>query len=242
VTRATRILIVDGDHRSRTLVSRVLERVGYATHGVATGEEALAVAKEQRPALVVLEVLLQGVSGYEVCRELKDEFGKALPIVFVSETRTEPGDRVAGLLVGGDDYLVKPFDPNELLARVRRLLPAPLANGPTARKLTRRELDVLSLLAEGLNQLEIAENLVISPKTVGKHIEHILAKLGVHNRTQAVALAVRDELIQNHRPSPPDVTASVFVREGGAVGLGTGAEINPFADSISFAPSAGRPS
>lgn len=216
MTTAARILIVDGDHRSRGLMSRVLKRVGYIICEAETGDEALAAAKRERPALVVLETLLPGVSGYEVCRELKDEFGEALPIVFVSGTRTESSDRVAGLLVGGDDYLVKPFDPNELLARVRRLLPARLAGGETTRKLTRRELDVLSLLVEGLSQPGIAEKLFISPKTVGKHIEHILAKLGVHSRAQAVALAVRDELIENYRPSPPDVMASVFVREGRA--------------------------
>jgi two-component system, NarL family, nitrate/nitrite response regulator NarL len=211
MTSAARILIVDGDRHSRTLISRVLKRVGYSTYEAETGEEALAAAKRERPALVVLEALLPGVSGYEVCRELKDEFGETLPIVFVSGTRTEPGDRVAGLLVGGDDYLVKPFDPNELLARVRRLLPPRLPGGETPRRLTRRELDVLSLLVEGLSQPEIAERLFISPKTVGKHIEHILSKLGVHNRAQAVARAVRDELIENHRPAP-DVTASSLVR------------------------------
>ncbi len=213
MTTAARILIVDGDRLSRGLMSRVLKRVGYITYEAETGEEALAAAKRERPALVVLELLLPGVSGFEVCRELKDEFGEALPIVFVSGTRTESSDRVAGLLVGGDDYLVKPFDPNELLARVRRLLPPPLAGGGKARQLTRRELDVLSLLVEGLSQPEMAEKLFISPKTVGKHIEHILAKLEVHNRAQAVALAVRDELIESHRRAP-DVTASVFVREG----------------------------
>jgi two-component system, NarL family, nitrate/nitrite response regulator NarL len=211
MTTAALILIVDGDRQSRTLISRVLKRVGYSTYEAETGEEALAAAKRERPALVVLEALLPGVSGYEVCRELKDEFGETLPIVFVSGNRTEPGDRVAGFLVGGDDYLVKPFDPNELLARVRRLLPPRLAAGERPRRLTRRELDVLSLLVEGLSQPEIAERLFISPKTVGKHIEHILSKLGVHNRAQAVALAVRDELIENHRPAP-DVTASSLVR------------------------------
>ena len=216
MTAAARILIVDNDRHSAMLISRVLERAGYTAHEAETGEEALAAAKRGRPALVVVEVLLPGVSGYEVCRELKDEFGEALPIVFVSGTRTESDDRVAGLLVGANDYLVKPFDPNELLARVRRLLSASRADGRTAHKLTRRELDVLSLLLEGLSQPEMAERLFISPKTVGKHIEHILAKLGVHSRAQAVALAVRDELIENHRPSSPDVTASVFVREGRA--------------------------
>jgi two-component system nitrate/nitrite response regulator NarL len=191
---APRILIADND------------RAGYTTYLAKTGEEVLAAAKRERPALVIVEPLLPGVSGYEVCRELKDEFGETLPIIFVSRNRTEPGDRVAGLLVGGDDYLVKPLDPNELLARVRRLLPAALAGERTARGLTRRELDVLSLLVDGLSQPEIAAKLFVTPKTVGKHIEHILAKLGVHSRAQAVAVAVRDELIETHRRAP-DVEA-----------------------------------
>jgi two-component system nitrate/nitrite response regulator NarL len=195
MTTAPQILIVDDDRHSRTLISRVLRRAGYSAYGAETGEQALATAKRERPALVIVEALLPGVSGYEVCRELKDEFGEAMPIIFVSGSRTEPGDRVAGLLVGGDDYLVKPFDPDELLARVRRLLPAPLSDGRNAHELTTRELDVLSLLVDGLSQSEIAEKLFISPKTVGKHIEHILAKLGVHSRAQAVALAVRSGLI-----------------------------------------------
>lgn len=205
MTTAAQILIVDDDRHSRTLISRALSRAGYSTYEAETGEEGLAAAKRARPALVIIEALLPGMSGYEVCRELKDQFGDALPIVFVSGNRTEPGDRVAGLLLGGDDYVVKPFDPNELLARVRRLLPAPL-NGREAHELTRRELHVLSLLVDGLTQSEIAERLFISPKTVGKHIEHILAKLGVHSRAQAVAFAVRNGLIEAHRPAP-DVEA-----------------------------------
>jgi DNA-binding NarL/FixJ family response regulator len=211
MTTAAQILIVDDDRQSRTLMSRVLSRAGYSTYETEAGEEALAAAKRARPALVIVEALLPGMSGYEVCRELKDEFGEALPIVFVSGNRTEPGDRVAGLLLGGDDYVVKPFDPDELLARVRRLLPAPLNDGRRADKLTTRELHVLSLLVDGLTQSEIAEKLFISPKTVGKHIEHILAKLGVHSRAQAVALAVRNGTIEAHRPAP-DVEAHSLAR------------------------------
>ena len=206
MTTAPRILIADNDRQSRMLISHALNRAGYTTYLAKTGEEVLAAAKRERPALVIVEPLLPGVSGYEVCRELKDEFGETLPIIFVSRNRTEPGDRVAGLLVGGNDYLVKPLDPNELLARVRRLLPAALAGERTARGLTRRELDVLSLLVDGLSQPEIAAKLFVTPKTVGKHIEHILAKLGVHSRAQAVAVAVRDELIETHSRAP-DVEA-----------------------------------
>jgi two-component system, NarL family, nitrate/nitrite response regulator NarL len=206
MTTVPRILIADNDHQSRMLISGALNRAGYTTYVADTGEEALAAAKSDRPALVIIEALLPGVPGYEVCRELKDEFGETLPIIFVSGNRTEPGDRVAGLLVGGNDYLVKPLDPTELLARVRRLLSAGAARERTVPNLTRRELDVLSLLVEGLSQPEIAERLFISPKTVGKHIEHILAKLGVHSRAQAVAVAVRDDLIETHRWAP-DVEA-----------------------------------
>ena len=202
---------MDDDRDSRALISRVLRRAGYSTYEAEAGEEALTAAKRARPALVIVEALLPGMSGYEVCRELKDEFGEALPIVFVSGNRTEPGDRVAGLLLGGDDYVVKPFDPDELLARVRRLLPAPLNDERRAHKLTTRELHVLSLLVDGLTQSEIAEKLFISPKTVGKHIEHILAKLGVHSRAQAVALAVRNGTIEAHRRAP-DVEAHSLVR------------------------------
>ena len=206
MTTAPRILIADNDRQSHTLISRVLNRAGYTTFVAETGEEALAAAKRERPALVIVEPLLPGVPGSEVCRELKDEFGETLPIIFVSRNRTEPGDRVAGLLVGGNDYLVKPFDPNELVARVRRLLSAAHAGERTARELTRRELDVLSLLVEGLSQPEIAAKLFVTPKTVGKHIEHILAKLAVHSRAQAIAVAVRDDLIETHRQAP-DVEA-----------------------------------
>ena len=211
MTSAALILIADHDRHSRALMSSALERFGYTIVEAENGAEALAVAKRKRPALVVVEALLRGVSGYEVCHELKREFGAALPIVFVSANRTEPGDRVAGLLIGADDYLVKPVDPEELLARVRRLLPASLGDGRTANELTQRELEVLSLLVAGLTQPEIAEKLFISPRTVGKHFEHILSKLGVHNRAQAVAVAVRDEVLQVDTGAP-EVEASSLVQ------------------------------
>ena len=81
------------------------------------GEEALAAAVVERPAAVVLEVDLPDVDGFEVCRELRDRFGDRLPIVLVSGTRVSSHDRVAGLLIGADDYLVKPVDADELLVR-----------------------------------------------------------------------------------------------------------------------------
>ena len=116
------ILIADNDTRSREAVTELLRRAGYEATEAATGDEALRVALAERPVLVILEVELPGMSGYEVCRTLRETFGESLPILFVSDTRTEPLDRVAGLMVGGDDYIVKPFSPDALLSRVRRAL------------------------------------------------------------------------------------------------------------------------
>jgi DNA-binding NarL/FixJ family response regulator len=194
------ILLVDDDARHRDLVSGLLRRAGYATLGVRTGENALAAARARRPALVLLEVKLPGLSGYEICRELKDTYGDELPVFFLSGVRTEPFDRAAGLLIGADDYIVKPFDSDELLARVRRHVTPPEPIGrrprpPGASELTGRELEILRLLADGLGQAGIAQELLISPKTVATHIQHILNKLEVHSRTQAVALAYRAGLL-----------------------------------------------
>jgi DNA-binding NarL/FixJ family response regulator len=176
------------------------------------GPEALELATRLKPALVILEVNLEEVSGYEVCRELRDSFGSEISVIFVSAQRTTPSDRVAGLLVGADDYIVKPFDSDELLARVRAALRRRLVepiNSKDARRaadvsLTAREREVLRLLAQGLGQPEIAAGLVISPKTVGGHIQRILTKLSVHSRAQAVAVAHQQGLVddvEGHGPS-----------------------------------------
>jgi two-component system, NarL family, nitrate/nitrite response regulator NarL len=201
-TDAARILIVDDDEPFRALVASLLERAGYATAEASTGEEALTSVRRETPACILLDVLLPRATGYEVCRELRDRYGEALPIVFVTGQRTEPADRVAGLLIGADDYILKPFDPDELIARVRRLL---VRSGILAKfagdksrngfQLTDREAEVLRLLADGLEQDRIARELFISPKTVSTHIQRILTKLGVHSRAQAIAVAYRENLV-----------------------------------------------
>jgi DNA-binding NarL/FixJ family response regulator len=167
---------------------------------VATGEQAIDFARKRRPAAVILGVVLPGATGYEVCRELREEHGEHLPIVFVSGERVEPSDRVVGLLLGGDDYLVKPVDPDELTARLRRLItrsstPRTEPRGETFSELTTRESEVLRLLAHGLSQEQIARDLNISSATVGTHIQRVLGKLDVHSRTQAVVLAYREGLV-----------------------------------------------
>jgi DNA-binding NarL/FixJ family response regulator len=190
------ILVVDSDLRTCTVVDRLLRQAGHLSSVAITPKEAIESARKNRPRLVLLEVSLPDISGFELCRELRDELGPNLPIMFLSSRGTDPLDRVAGLDVGADDYLAKPFVADELLARVRALLrrSEPPAPQPAA-KLTPRELEVLWLLAEGLGQAEIAGRLIVTPKTVGNHIEHILGKLGVHSRAQAVARAYREHLV-----------------------------------------------
>jgi DNA-binding NarL/FixJ family response regulator len=190
------VLVVDDDEDFRTYVSDLLEGAGYETIAEGSGEGALAALGRSAPSLVVLDVHLPDISGYEVCRKIREEFGETVGVIFVSGERVETFDRVAGLRLGGDDYLVKPCAPDELLARVARLL-CRLAGwtAPGSRTLTPRELEILRLLADGLPQKEIARRLVLSPRTVARHIEHILGKLAVHSRAQAVAFAYRHGLL-----------------------------------------------
>lgn len=204
------VLVVDNDPLFRTFVRELLERAGFAVAEADAGEAALEAVSRSEPKLVLLDVRLPGASGYEVCRELRDRFGLALGIIFVSGDKTDSMDRVSGLLLGADDYVVKPFDPDELLARIRTVLrrvstPPEAGSGSRfaigsapadAEELTPRELEVLALLAEGHNQVEIARQLVISPRTVGTHIQNLLGKLNVHSRAQAVALAHRMGLVR----------------------------------------------
>jgi DNA-binding NarL/FixJ family response regulator len=195
------ILIVDASAEFRAFASRLLQLAGYVTVDTGHGVEALAAARKKRPGLVLLDVGLPDLSGFEVCQQLRDEFGDDVPIIFVSGDRTAPIDRAAGLLVGGDDYLVKPIDRDELLARTRRFISrsrggrSPWQRGSVDGSLTRRELQVLTLLTEGLGSKEIARDLVISTKTVASHVQRILAKLGAHTRAEAIAIAYRDGLI-----------------------------------------------
>ena len=195
--QAGAVLVVDGDADCRAEVSQLLQRAGLVTVEFGTGEQALAAAHGARPGVVLLEVELPGASGYDICRELRHEHGEELPIVFLSGARTKSFDLVAGLLLGADDYIIKPFDPYELIARVRRLTARGASRAAAAGRanLTHREREVLGLLVDGLLQSDIARRLHISDKTVSKHIEHILAKLNVHTRAQAVAKAARNPLL-----------------------------------------------
>jgi len=163
VTGPLRVLVVDDDQRVAASVRRSLEYGGYVVTVAHDGPQALAAAHRDRPALVVLDLMIPGIDGHGVARALRAD-PSLDPMVLMLTARDATPDRVAGLDAGADDYLVKPFDHEELLARVRALLrrrPAPETTvleyadlrldpstreawrGPTALALTSLEFDLL---------------------------------------------------------------------------------------------------
>jgi len=196
--RTGTVLVVDGDGAARGLAVDALERAGYRVRSFDNGAEALAAAVEEPPALVLLELQLPDVTGYELCRQLREAHGDGLPVFLMSGERTQSIDRVAGLMIGADDFIVKPFELDELVARVRRFVERRAGrrgNGHVGvAGVTPRELEVLTLLADGHDQEQIAAELSISPKTVATHIQHMLVKFDAHSRAQLVALAYKNGL------------------------------------------------
>jgi two-component system, OmpR family, response regulator MprA len=114
------ILIVDDDNRVTNAIRRTLAYEGYHVSVAANGEGALSIARTRSPDLVILDLMLPGMNGLEVCRRLRSA-GDSIAVLMLT-ARDEVADRVAGLETGADDYLVKPFALEELLARVKALL------------------------------------------------------------------------------------------------------------------------
>jgi DNA-binding response OmpR family regulator len=167
------VLVVDDERTIADVVARYLERAGYAALVARDGEQALELAGERRPDLVVLDLMLPRIDGLEVMRRLRQRGEREHhrpPAVILLTAKGEESDRVIGLRLGADDYVVKPFSPRELVARVdavlRRVDPSPeraapieageLAIDPGARRvlrageevtLTQREFDLLLFLA-----------------------------------------------------------------------------------------------
>lgn len=117
-----RILVADDEPHIRQILRFTLERAGYQVFVAADGEEALRRAAELKPNLVLLDVMMPKVDGYEVCRKMREDFSlNQIPVIMLS-ARGEQRDRVAGLEGGANDYLVKPYSNEELLLRVRNVL------------------------------------------------------------------------------------------------------------------------
>ena len=117
-----KILVAEDDRDIAALIAHYLHKQGWGTHIVSAGDEALAYARQNPVDVLVLDLMLPGLSGLEICRALRAEKStEAIPIIMVT-ARADETDRILGLDIGADDYLPKPFSPNELVARVRALM------------------------------------------------------------------------------------------------------------------------
>ena len=199
------ILVVEDEPNIGALVRTYLQRAGYQTLWVRSGEDALAELRRHQIRLVVLDIGLPGIDGFEVCRRIADE----VPVIMLTARDEEP-DRVAGLELGADDYVAKPFSPRELTARVKavlrraekppasedisRLGPVTLSRSArevqvdgTAVELTQREFDLLEYLLRNAGQVVTRDQLLesvwgfLSPgetRTVEVHVAQLRKKLG----------------------------------------------------------------
>jgi two-component system phosphate regulon response regulator PhoB len=119
---AARILVVDDEPDIVALVAYHLAKAGYRVSTAATGTDALEIARQDRPALVVLDLMLPGLSGFDVLEQIRaDETTRDVAVLMLTARRDEP-DRIRGLSLGADDYLTKPFSPQELVLRVAAIL------------------------------------------------------------------------------------------------------------------------
>ena len=215
------ILVADDEANIRELCSLYLEQEGFEVIAAADGEQALTAAREQRPDLIVLDLMMPKRSGYEVTRELRQE--SDIPILMLT-ARSEEVDRIVGLELGADDYLGKPFHPRELTARVKAILRRAGGQSPAARgqveagpllldwdrrqatlggaplSLRKKEFELLRRLAEHVGIVLTREQLLEQvwgydyfgeTRTVDVHVNQLRRKLGDPQRAGVAIETVR---------------------------------------------------
>ncbi|NJN02586.1 MAG: response regulator transcription factor [Leptolyngbyaceae cyanobacterium SL_1_1] len=215
------ILVVDDEEGTRLSIGEFLRLSGYAIVAASNGREALMLVEKQQPHLIITDIAMPQLDGYELIQKLRQYPAlRLLPVVFLT-ARNETQDRVRGYQLGCDAYLPKPFELEELGAVVRNLLertqmmqntwlqqlqaaavtPQPLSMTSEQAKflspdLTAREQEVLVLLAEGLSNAQIGDRLYLSPRTVEKHVSSLLRKTETNNRAELVRFALDHHLIK----------------------------------------------
>ena len=202
-----RLLVVDDDPNLVLLVKDYLEFRGYEVVAASNGLEALEVMRRLTPDLIICDVMMPEMDGYTFVQTLRsDRATDWIPVIFLS-ARGQTADRVRGLNTGADAYLVKPFEPEELVAQVEatlkhteRLLQMQGAPVQPAIQLDREveltptETKVLQYVARGMPNREIAEVMGVSQRTIESHVSNMLAKTGLHNRTELARWAIESGL------------------------------------------------
>ncbi|GIO05849.1 hypothetical protein J31TS6_18770 [Brevibacillus reuszeri] len=191
------ILLVEDDEMIRELVRLYLEANHFGVWEAESIREAIATLHQKQPDLIVLDILLPDGSGLELCQSLR-ESGSEIAVLFLT-CKDDSEDMIAGLDLGGDDYMTKPFDPNILVSRIKAILRrrgvqekkdgAKSTREELIERLTKREIEMLTLIKEGYTNQEIALHYQISIGTVKGYNNQLFGKLGAKNRTHAIMLA-----------------------------------------------------
>ncbi|HEY9860890.1 MAG TPA: response regulator transcription factor [Candidatus Obscuribacterales bacterium] len=201
-----RILVVDDDTTLRIALTRYLQNRGYVVQDAGSGVEGLSAFEQSLPDLVVSDVMMPEMDGFEFCRRLRAmRSGQLVPFIFLS-SRGEVEDRIQGHDIGADDYLIKPFEPRELVAKIEAQLErsrrthaeiirliqqsnVSTESTPTPLPLTPAEEKVFWEVIQGYTNKQIGDRLFVSPRTVQTHLSNILSKLQLENRSQLVRFA-----------------------------------------------------
>lgn len=229
------ILVADDDLGTRLSISDYLEAAGYFVISAENGRQALQLVEEYQPHLVITDIAMPQMDGYELVRQIRQRPTlRLLPVIFLT-AKTDTQERIRGYQLGCDVYLSKPFELQELGAVVRNLLerlqmielewrssrkdvsltgdtapvslifpqsqqaevssPALVAAARDALNLTQREHEVLKVLADGLSNVQIGEQLHLSPRTIEKYVSSLLRKTDTNNRAELVRFAMDHKLL-----------------------------------------------
>lgn len=205
-----RLLLIDDDPNLILLVKDYLEFRGYEVITAENGREALEVLESETPDMIICDVMMPEMDGYQLVSTIRqDPKTSWIPVLFLS-AKGQSQDRVKGLNIGADVYMVKPFEPEELVAQVESSLKqasrliqhkdakggenAPKIQVPFDVELTPTELRVVQFVARGMANREIAEELNVSQRTIESHVSNMLGKTGLHNRTELARWAIENSM------------------------------------------------
>ena len=204
-----KLLLIDDDPNLILLVKDYLEFRGYNVDTAENGREALEVLDNLIPDMIICDVMMPEMDGYTLVKHIREEaVTNRIPVLFLS-AKGQSQDRVKGLNEGADVYMSKPFEPEELVAQVESSLkqikrweqgrPKGLEGGPTIVvphnvELTPTETKVVQLVAKGMANREIANQLNVSQRTIESHVSNMLNKTSLNNRTELARWAIESSM------------------------------------------------
>ena len=204
-----KLLLIDDDPNLILLVKDYLEFRGYNVDTAENGREALEVLDNVTPDMIICDIMMPEMDGYSLVKHIREEpKTNRIPVLFLS-AKGQSQDKVKGLNEGADVYMSKPFEPEELVAQVESSLkqikrwergrPKGLGDGPAISvppnvELTPTELKVVQLVAKGMANREIAQQLNVSQRTIESHVSNMLNKTSLNNRTELARWAIESSM------------------------------------------------